>query len=261
LKPAQLAGLALALAVSAVCVRLGLWQIARWHEKQRLNAASAALLAAPLITLDVDPGPLDAVRGRRVAATGRFDERRQILLSLSAHDGAPGVEVVTPLVVADGAAAILVDRGWLYAADWITARPEDCPEPGLLRVVGLAVELPRAPAMRPGVPALRALRSDSIAVWSARGLEPDSLAPRFPYRLAGWMLRELPGPGVPGRPLRSPSRPLDEWTHVSYAAQWFLFAALALAGPLVLARTRRRSPGRGGSGARSVGDSDPGRRG
>jgi surfeit locus 1 family protein len=260
LKPSQIAGVALSLAVSAVCVRLGFWQIGRWHEKQRLNAATAALLAAPVVTLGADPGPLEAVRGRRVAASGRFDERRQILLSGSAHDGAPGVEVVTPLVIAgDGTAAILVDRGWLYATDWINARPEDCPEPGPRRVVGIAGELPRTPAMRPGAPALRALRSDSIAVWSARGLVPDSLAPRFPYRLGGWVLRELPGPGVPQRPLRSPQRPLDEWTHVSYAAQWFLFAAFALAGPLVIARTRRRSPGRGGS--EYVADPDRGRRG
>jgi len=261
LKPSQLGIIALGLAVSAVCVRLGIWQIARWHEKQRLNAASAALLAAPVITLGADPGPVDAVRGRRVMATGRFDERRQILLSLRPHDEAPGVEVVTPLVVAGGAAAILVDRGWLYADDGISARPEDCPEPGPRRVAGLAVELPRAPAMPPGAAAMRALRSDSIALWSARGLAPDSLAPRFPYPLAGWMLQELPGPGVPGQPLGSPPRPLDEWTHVSYAAQWFLFAAIALAGPLVLARTRRRSPGRGGSGPQSVADPDPGRRG
>jgi surfeit locus 1 family protein len=248
----------LILAVTAVCVRLGFWQIDRWHEKRRLNDAMKAALEAPVIELGLEAGGFEAVRGHRVAVHGRFDERRQILLSYRTHDGAPGVEVVTPLVLAGGRHAVLVDRGWLYAADGATARPQDCPEPGPRTVAGLPVAL--TPAAARGQAAARAsmrvLTTDSLTVWSARGLDPDTLARHLPYALLPWMLRELPGAGVPARPLRAPPRPLDEWTHVSYAVQWFLFGSILLGGSAVLTRSRRRR-GTLAAGGRSISEAEP----
>src|SRR6185436_4180904 len=87
--------------MSAVCVRLGFWQISRLHEKQRLNATLRSALAAPPRTVD-RATPADSAIGRRVAVTGTFDEHRQLVLSGRAHGGAPGVSVVTPLVLPGG---------------------------------------------------------------------------------------------------------------------------------------------------------------
>ena len=242
----RLLAVVLVLVVTATCVRLGFWQIDRWHEKRRLNAEMTAALEAPVLELHGAPGGVEAVRGRRVAIEGRFDERRQILLSYRTHDGAPGVEVVTPLRPAQGGLAILVDRGWLYAADGASARPQRYPEPGVRRAVGLAVALPRGAA--PGRPAsgatLRPLAADSLALWSARWLDADTLAAHLSYAVAPWMLRELPGPGVPAQPLRTPPRPLDEWMHVSYAVQWFLFGSILLGGSGALAWSRGRDASR-----------------
>jgi surfeit locus 1 family protein len=246
LKRTQAIALVLVIAGTTLCVRLGFWQIDRWHEKRRLNAEVAVALAAPALELGSEPGSFDAVRGHRVAVRGRFDERRQILLSYRTHDGAPGVEVVTPLILDDGRGAILVDRGWLYAADGATARPQSCPEPGEHRVLGLPMAMRRGPVH--GQPnsgaALRSLAADSLTLWSARWLDADTLARHLPYALAPWMLRELPGPGVPERPLRATPRPLDEWTHVSYAVQWFLFGSILLggSGALLWSRSRRATP-------------------
>jgi cytochrome oxidase assembly protein ShyY1 len=103
---------------------------------------------------------------------------------------------------------------------------------------------------------MRVLTTDSLTLWSVRWLDADTLAPHFPYALAPWMLRELPGPGVPARPLRTLPRQLDEWTHVSYAAQWFLFGAILLGGSAALARSRSRQS-RAGGRAPSVSDVDP----
>jgi surfeit locus 1 family protein len=250
--------LVLILAVTGLCVRLGFWQIDRWHEKRRLNVAMRAALETPVLELGSEPGSFDAVRGHRVAVRGRFDESRQILLSYRTHDGAPGVEVVTPLVLPGGRRAVLVDRGWLYAADGATARPQSYPEPGDRTAVGLPVALKGAAAR--GEPAsrasMRALTTDSLALWSARGLDPDTLARRLPYALATWMLRELPGPGVPARPLRVVPRPLDEWTHVSYAVQWFLFGTILLGGSAALAWSRSRRAATS-EASRSVSEADP----
>ncbi|MBI5711545.1 MAG: SURF1 family protein [Candidatus Eisenbacteria bacterium] len=245
MKPRSLAVAAAVLLVAAVCVRLGFWQLSRRHEKQRLNRSQAAALAAAPLRLGSAAAPLDSVRDRRVELTGRFDERRQVVLAGRAHAGSPGVEVVTPLLLADGS-AVLVDRGWLYAGDAATARPQQFPEPGERAVTGFARPLERGAGGAPW----RRLPADLLELWSARALDPDSLAARFPYALAPWFVRELPGPGVPGRPLRTPPRKLDEFMHLSYAIQWFVFAAILLGGSLAVARARRRR----GAGAPSEAD-------
>jgi surfeit locus 1 family protein len=232
----NLLGAVLLLASAGVCVRLGVWQVSRLHQKQALNAALREALAAPPLVLGAVPAPLDSVRHRRVRIHGRFDERHQLLLVGRSHDGSPGVDVVTPLML-EGGSAVLVDRGWLFAGDAATARPQEFPEPGWHEVVGIADSLSRG---RGGAP-LRTLEADSVTVWTARWMDLDSLAVRFPYRIAPYTIRQLPGEDVPEHPARSAPRPLDESMHVSYAAQWFLFAAILVFGPAVVAFARRRA--------------------
>lgn len=228
----------LVLAMAAVCVRLGFWQLARLGEKQRMNVALRATLAAPPVVLGDAPRPLETVRDRRVELTGVYDETRQVLLAGRSYQGSPGVEVVTPLRLAGGG-AVLVDRGWVPSPDATVADPSSSPEPGLRTVSGIARPLARGSGRT--VTRLHAGRGD---VWSTRALDLDSLAPRVPYPLAPYVVHQLPGPGVPAAPARLPVEPYDEGMHVSYAIQWFAFAAILLGGSSALAwgRFRRRSP-------------------
>ena len=68
--------LVVAVLVAVTCVALGIWQIARLHQKQQFNAAVGAGLAVAPAPVDavnptgVDP---DAVRYRRATATGTYD--------------------------------------------------------------------------------------------------------------------------------------------------------------------------------------------
>jgi surfeit locus 1 family protein len=146
------------------------------------------------------------------------------------------VEVVTPLRLAGSSTAILVNRGWLPSADAATARPQDYPDSTTRVVRGLAEILRRGA----GGPPVRALAADTMSLWSVRWLDADSIAPRLPYAIAGYALRELPGPGVPDRPRRSPPRPANEIMHLSYAIQWFLFATIMVGGTALVAWSRRR---------------------
>jgi surfeit locus 1 family protein len=239
MKPRTIVALVLVLGASAVCVRLGFWQVSRWHEKRAQNTRLRALLAAPSLALGAALPPADSIRDHRVEARGRYDESRQILLSARTHDGSPGVGVVTPLLI-DDSLAVLVDRGWLYSPDAATARPQEYPEPGPRVVVGIAEPVSRG--VRGG--ASRSWTSDSTRLVAMRRLDLDSLAGRFPYALAPFVIQQLPGAGVPEKPLRRAPRMLDESMHVSYAIQWFLFAAIILGGSAALAWSRR-----GGRGA------------
>ncbi|HEY3216596.1 MAG TPA: SURF1 family protein [Candidatus Eisenbacteria bacterium] len=221
---------------AALCVRLGFWQLSRWHEKQAINAAVRAAIAAPPILLAAEPAAPEQVRDRRIEAHGRFDESLQILLGARPRDGAPGIEVVTPLKLDGGQAAVLVNRGWLYSADAATARPQEYPEPGDLRIRGLAEPLPRGL----GGPAVRVLERDSVTLYSARWLDRDTLARLMPYPIAPYVLRQTPGPGVPSQPVRRLPRPANEAMHLSYAVQWFVFAVILVVGSCALAWSRGR---------------------
>ena len=236
MKPGTLAVLAIGLAAASLCVRLGFWQVSRWHEEQARNVAlSSALAAEPLEVGQPLPG-MPTVEDRRIEVFGAFDESRQVLLSGRGQAELPGVEVVTPLVLPGDSLAVLVNRGWLYAPDAVHARPQDFRERSPRAVRGIARAMGRRGA---GLPYFALERDTAHALWSARSLDPDTLAVRFPYALAPWFLLELPGKGVPEKPLRSPPRPLDETMNLSYSIQWFVIAAILLVSSVALAWSKR----------------------
>jgi len=228
----------LVLAMAGLCVRLGFWQVSRWQEKRALNVALRSALAADARAVTVPLPPASAVANQAVEVYGVFDETRQVLLGGRVQARLPGVEVITPLVLPGDSVAVLVDRGWLYAPDAARARPQDFHEYRPRAVRGIARPFARA---GPRLPMLALERDTSHVLWSAHSLDPDSLTARFRYALAPWLLVELPGSGVPEKPLRSLPRPYDEFMHVSYAVQWFLFAAILLGGSAALAWSKRRA--------------------
>lgn len=224
------------LAASGVCVRLGLWQLSRLHEKQALNAAIRASERSPELDVTGEPPAAEAALNRSMRLTGRYDETRQFLLSGVLHEGEPGVEVVTPLRLDGSVRAVLVNRGWLPADDAVSARPQDHPEPGGQTVEGVAEAMRRGA----GSPAPRVLSSDPVALYTVRWLDADSIAARLPYPVAAYVVRQRPGTGVPSLPRRTTHPLYDETMHLSYALQWFLFAILIPGGSAALAWSRRR---------------------
>jgi len=117
--------------LAATCVRLGFWQLSRLAQKRAWNSAQREALAAPPIDLEGvrADSRWPAVRHRRVRVAGHYDETHQVLLAGRSHGGSPGVHIVTPLRTEDGG-AVLVDRGWTFADDAATARPQGTAEPG-----------------------------------------------------------------------------------------------------------------------------------
>jgi len=227
-------GIVLAIAAIA-CARLGVWQLSRLAEKKRLNADRRAALAAPPLALG-DTFAADTLAGRVVSVRGHYDNARHVLLAGRTHDGESGVEVHTPLIL-PGGGAILVDRGWLGADRPADAHPERSAESGEREVRGVFEILPpaRGATLRPTV-------ADSITVLLALRLDPDTLAARFPYPVARFTIRELPGPGVGPVPLRTPPEPLDESMHLGYAVQWFAMAVIIAGGSIALGLRKRANP-------------------
>jgi surfeit locus 1 family protein len=230
-------------------VRLGFWQLARMREKHALHAAQRARLAGPPADVEsaLPASPPEA--GSRARVRGRWEPAAHVLLSGRSHlGGAPGVSLVSGVRLTSGE-LVLVERGWLEAADSRTAHPERLSD-SLADVTGVVLTLERSPdpaASRLGAPTPWAeLPSERAGtrLWSARALDADSARARFAGTVAPWMVRVLPGGGrTAGAPIPEDYVLPDESMHLSYAIQWFGFALIISLGSLALARRRKPKAG------------------
>jgi cytochrome oxidase assembly protein ShyY1 len=172
-----------------------------------------------------------------------------VLLSGRTHLGAAGVSLLTPVRLPSGE-AVLVERGWIPAADARIAHPEAFPDSDA-DVVGIA--LPFVHSAHPLAWGRLASDSTGVTLWSARVAEADSVVARIRGPLAPWLLRALPDAarshvrGGGPAPIAEPYQVPDEAMHLSYAIQWFAIAAIIAFGSLALALRRRTSAGRPGS--------------
>src|SRR2546428_1465459 len=102
-------GLVVALLVAAICVRLGVWQLDRLHERRQRNALLLAARARPPLEIDGSL-PADSARDRRLVARGVYDYAHERLWHGPSYEGAPRGGLGTPLRLAGGAAG-RVGRG------------------------------------------------------------------------------------------------------------------------------------------------------
>ncbi len=235
-----------AVIAAALFIRLGTWQLDRLVERRDRNADHAALAAAAPLEL---PGasaampPTDSLLWRRVRLTGEWDFSDEIVIRGRAALGSPGVHVVTPLRLERGP-AVLVLRGWLPAADGLSAdlqsarpMPDDEGRSGGVVVIGRVFPGEPSSAIPPRFTRFEAgphLVLGSLDLEAAqRNLEEQFLD--------AWVLPDLPadadGPAVP-RPVEPP--PPSDGPHLMYAIQWFGFAAITIAGGWVFLLSRRQ---------------------
>ncbi len=223
--------IAVFLLITAVCIRLGLWQLDRLHDRRAANTVTAARRAEPIVTVAPGFSVTDtSLAQRRVRVSGRYDDTHAITLRNYVLDGVPGVQLVVPLMLEGGDTAVLVNRGFIPAPDGMTAaqRPSSAPNP--VRVEGIALPIENAegkPVTRP-----------SGTTWGR--LELAALRDSLPYPILAIYLRQAPDSASARhfpRPL--PLSPLDDGPHLSYALQWFAFAALGLIFSGIVWRKRR----------------------
>jgi surfeit locus 1 family protein len=217
----DLIALVAALLVAGVCVRLGIWQLDRLHQRRAHNALVAAARARPELELRGGANlPMDSLRDRRVRARGVYDYARERLWHGRSYEGIPGVDFVTPLRLSDST-AVLVDRGWAPSPDGYHVDQPAYREADSADVHGLGMAAPRG-------------RGD---------VDPAALRDSLPYRILPIVVQALPPSTVLHRP---PPPSLTDGPHLSYVVQWFSFAVIIVVGSVVLLRqrsTRRRPEG------------------
>lgn len=238
-------GLLMTLA-AATMVGLGLWQLDRYHYRSDINARIDAASAHPPVPISqvlappaggtLGAAPTSTAAWSLVSVTGRYDAAHEILARARTVNSTVGFEVVTPLVLPDGA-AILVDRGWVpYAEGGAAVAPAVPPAPGGdVTVVGRV----HAPESRSGPAEPFAGR---LAV---RRIAPEPLAASVPHPLYGAYLT-LESQTPPADPAFVPIAPDHENAamNAGYVVQWWAFAALTLSGYVYLVVRERRGESR-----------------
>ncbi len=220
LQPKWLALLALVIVVMYAFIRLGMWQMNAAQDRGRQEAQAAAL-ARPTVPLDQVIGPHEAMTdeaaARMVTAAGRYDASRQILITGRQLEGRAGYWVITPLQTANGA-LLPVLRGFVDD-------PADANRPPATRVylTGMFAPNEGPPDRRVALPADQLQKvdlGDLVNRW------PEDLYNGFLFATA-----ETPalswGSGSAITPVPPPDAASTElnWRNLSYAAQWWVFAA------------------------------------
>jgi len=222
------------LLVTAGCLRLGLWQVDRLHQRRAVNATSATRRALPSLPLNAPASrrALESLPDRRVTAEGVFDHSQEVVVRGRVYREAPGVHVVTPLRLANSDTAVLVNRGFVPAPDAMTAEVDSLGEVGARQVTGIAFAIPTD--AEGGAPLTRKGRT----TW--KRLDLAALRARLPYPILDVYILEAPDSGLPRYPRRLEPWPLDDGPHLSYAIQWFAFGTIALVGGIILLYQERR---------------------
>ncbi len=234
-QPRYLAGTLFVLVAVAVCVRLGFWQLSRLEEKQASNVQRVAIHAAPPVT--VPPADENVRHEQRATVRGTFTAGYDFILLNRSYRGDGGVEVVSPFRLESGA-WLLVNRGWIPQA-FRDAPPSPVTQPvtlrGYLYVWNHEAEEAKPAALQPRQWIF--LDAPRMAA-QLRQEETFRNAEFLPY---GFMMTAPVTQEWLPRPRGFPE--LDEGPHASYAAQWFFFAFVFLAGwSLILFRAKRKSP-------------------
>lgn len=223
-RPRWLAFHALCLVGVVVMVNLSLWQFRRLDQRQEFNdlvRSRTAQEVVPIEELDVDDPP--ATAWRRVGAAGTYLPESNVLILNRSQEGRAGMNVVTPMRLADGRFVIVV-RGFIPLS-------ENVPDPptGTVRVVGTVrtSEVRRAgqPTEAPG------------ETKEFFRLDIDRLANQIDGEVLPVAISlEISDPPESDALLPVAPPELSDGPHLSYAIQWLIFATAVVVGWVLAVR-------------------------
>ncbi len=192
----------------------------------RPSSTSPSLYLDPTILQDNSLlEQLDGMEYRSVLVRGEYDLQNQIALRSQYYDNQYGVHLITPLIISGSEQVVLVDRGWVPAIDWSNGQISQYDETGVVEIRGML----RAPQSKADFGS----RSDPTPVSGGEALKAWNfvnipvISQQLPYTLLPVYIQQAPDAEWKNLPYRSlPQLNITEGSHMSYAIQWFSFAAL-----------------------------------
>ena len=239
---------AVAVALGALFVGLGFWQLDRHAERSAGMRGRAERAEAPRLEWtrpgDV-PSDTAGLIGRRARLVGRWNRAGEVILRSRTLDGRAGAELLTPFLVGgEPGPAVMVLRGWLPAPDGLRPDLAAAPPAGGAPPAEVEGVLVSSRDGRGGQP-LR-VEIDGRPHLAIAGLDLDLIRAESALDPTPHVLRaDDPPLDAVLRPARAVE--IDAGPHLAYAIQWFSFAVIALGGTAILLRSSsagRRSTGR-----------------
>jgi cytochrome oxidase assembly protein ShyY1 len=230
------------LLVATICIGLGTWQISRLASKHRANNelrhndhASVTRVGDVLPIFGTRPPPqADDIQFRRVTVAGTYEASGQGLVRQRSVGDDVGYLVLTPLRTST--ATVLVVRGFISSGGLTAGVTAPAPPSGPQTIAGRVMPAETASDKAAQLPAGQ--------INSINASEQSSRLGAQVYD--GYVELSAGQPGtqglvaIPEPDLSNPAGGAGELQHLAYVIQWFLFAALALAAPIVMARAERR---------------------
>lgn len=245
LQPKWILGHVLVSVLVVSFVNFGFWQLRRLDERRALNAtvkARSALAVQPIdevVDASADFGDVGGLVYRRVSARGTYDADASVLVRSRSLDGRSGFHVLTPLLTGDGA-ALVVNRGFApFSVDPAEVRAATRPPAGEVEVTGLVLATQEREGIGPTDPPEGVLTE--IARVDLARLQAQYRPDLYPLYL---QVTEQVPPPAGALPIVLPEPEQSEGSHLAYAVQWFIFAAIGAGGwPLLLRNTGRERAG------------------
>ena len=229
----------LVFAGTALCIRLGIWQLDRLEQRRAFNSQVLSARAQPILDLNKEQPPnIEEMEWRSVKVTGDYDFANQVAVRNQYYGNEYGYHIFTPLQFGPSthpggqsgqALAIFVDRGWIPAEG--NSSPQDWrkyDENETVNVEG-QIRLGQAKPAIGGVADPLPETGAKLEIWNNADL--SRIADQMPYSVLPVYVQPAVDTADTEPPI--PSQPVVELTegpHFGYALQWFTFAAILFLG-------------------------------
>jgi len=209
---------------TALCVRLGIWQLDRLEGRRAFNTRVQAMRALPALNLDHDGShSIQDMEWRAVQLRGSYDFENQIAVRNQYYGGQYGYHLLTPLLF--NGAAVLVDRGWIPADGNSSADNwHKYDEVGEVNLSG-QIRLGQGKPVIGGVTDMLPESGARLEIWN--NADVARIADQLPYPILPVYIQldadaQDTEPPIPFQP----EIELTEGPHFGYAMQWFIFASI-----------------------------------
>ncbi|MBV9792229.1 MAG: SURF1 family protein [Chloroflexi bacterium] len=222
--------------IMLVLIRLGMWQLDRLEQRRTNNALITSRVDEPPIQLTGQTLDAEANQYRQVLVTGTYDHGSEIVLRNRSRAGAPGMDIVTPLRIEGSDQSVLVDRGWVPLLD---AEPEKRAQFAVSGPVTIrGVVRPSRVQTSSWGPQDRQPEGGRLDAWFH--IDIAKIGNQVSYPLLPFYIEQLPEENAPDLPHPQPNIEITEGPHLSYAVQWFSFAAILVGGYAAFVVTRSK---------------------